>query len=64
LPEEFSRNLDAAGEDADAQFEVGVSFAQQQVQELIDAGAPGIHFYVLNKSKATSRILRSVTRAA
>jgi methylenetetrahydrofolate reductase (NADPH) len=30
------------------------------VQELIDAGVPGLHFYVLNKSQATTRVLRGV----
>lgn len=64
LPDEFANDLTAAGDDADAQFEVGVAHAQRQVQELIDAGVPGIHFYVLNKSPATTRILRSITRTA
>jgi len=61
LPEKFSGELQACGEDTDAQFEVGVRYAAEQVQELIDAGVPGVHFYVLNKSQATSRVLRSVT---
>lgn len=63
LPESFTRDLSSAGDDAEAQFEVGVEFAQKQVQELIDAGVPGIHFYVLNKSQATSKILRSISGA-
>ena len=48
-------------EDDDWQFQAGVEFATAQVQELIDGGVPGIHFYVLNKSQATSGVLRSVT---
>jgi methylenetetrahydrofolate reductase (NADPH) len=60
LPPEFTAALEAAGDDADAQFEVGVEFAARQIQELIDAGVPGLHFYVLNKSNATSRVLRNV----
>ena len=27
---------------------------------LLDAGVPGIHFYVLNKSTATARVLQGV----
>ena len=34
----------------------------RQVQELIDAGVPGIHFYVLNKSHATAAVLSAVKR--
>ena len=60
LPEEFTRAFEAAGDDEAAQFEAGVSYAAQQVRELIDGGVPGIHFYVLNKSHATSRVLEQV----
>jgi len=60
LPEDFTRGFEAAGTDEAAQFEAGVEFASQQVQGLIDGGVPGIHFYVLNKSTATVRVLRDV----
>lgn len=64
LPVSFQSALESCESDADAQFEIGVDFATEQVQQLIDAGIPGIHFYVLNKSPATSRVLRAVTRPA
>ena len=64
LPERFHAALEAHEASVDDQFEVGVDFATEQVQELIDAGIPGIHFYVLNKSPATCRVLRAVTRPA
>lgn len=60
LPDTFVEKL-AACETAEQQFEVGVEHAIQQTQELVDAGIPGIHFYVLNKSTATDRILGSVS---
>jgi len=60
LPADFTRAFEAAGDDEAAQFEVGVEFASRQVQGLLDGGAPGIHFYVLNKSLATVRVLRQV----
>jgi len=60
LPEDFTRGFEAAGADEAAQFEAGVEFALRQVQGLIDGGVPGIHFYVLNKSTATVRVLRDV----
>ena len=60
LPVEFTAALEACGDSVEAQFEIGVEFAARQVQELVDAGAPGVHFYVLNKSTATSRVLRAL----
>ncbi len=57
LPASFVAELEAAGDDADAQFQVGVEFATAQTKELLAAGIPGIHFYVLNKSEATSQVL-------
>lgn len=60
LPEAFTRAFEAAGDDEAAQFEAGVTFAARQVEELIAGGVPGIHFYVLNKSPATVRVLEHV----
>jgi methylenetetrahydrofolate reductase (NADPH) len=60
LPAEFIGRLKAAGDDAAAQFAVGVEFATRQTQGLIDAGVPGIHFYVLNRSEAAAEVLSHV----
>ncbi len=56
LPKDF---IDRLGEKDDDlwQMEVGIEQATHQVEELVSAGVPGVHFYVLNKSKATSRVL-------
>lgn len=59
LPDNFTRRL-AEKDDKQWQFEVGVEFAIQQTTALIEAGVPGIHYYVLNQSPATSRILEAV----
>jgi methylenetetrahydrofolate reductase (NADPH) len=61
LPADFQAALDARGDDVEGQFETGVEFATRQVQELVAQEADGLHFYVLNKSPATSRVLREVT---
>ena len=60
LPPAF---LDRLGErdDEDWQFNIGVEFAIAQVEGLVAAGVPGIHFYVLNKSQATAKVLEEVT---
>lgn len=57
LPKAFLADLDACGDDADAQFDAGVRQATEQTQALVDAGVPGIHYYVLNKSEAAARVL-------
>lgn len=59
LPDSFTAEL-TKREDDQWQFEVGVEYARRQVQELIDRGVPGIHFYVLNKSGATNQILSRI----
>jgi len=62
LPPDFVGRLEGCGDDADAQFKIGVDYATQQTQELIDAGVPGIHFYVLNRSEAAAEVLANVHR--
>ncbi|XZE19445.1 methylenetetrahydrofolate reductase [NAD(P)H] [Pirellulaceae bacterium SH449] len=56
LPESFINRLQSNSE-ADWQHKVGVEFAREQVAELLQQGVPGVHFYVLNKSQATSEVL-------
>jgi methylenetetrahydrofolate reductase (NADPH) len=55
-PAELQRELDAAGDDAEAALEVGVRWATRQCRELLERGAPGIHFFTLNRSPATRRV--------
>jgi methylenetetrahydrofolate reductase (NADPH) len=56
VPAELSRELDAAGDDPDRTLAVGVRWATRQCRELLARGAPGIHFYTLNRSSATRDI--------
>ena len=60
LPMDFQNALENCGDDSEAQFEIGTEQATQQASELIEAGVPGIHFYVLNKSRATSSVLNNL----
>jgi methylenetetrahydrofolate reductase (NADPH) len=64
LPEGLVGRLEAFGGDADAQIRAGIEFAIAQVSGLLEAGVPGIHFYVLNRSHATASILRAVQAKA
>ena len=56
IPVELGRALDQAGEDDERTLEIGVAWATAQCRELLDRGAPGLHFYTLNRSPATRRI--------
>jgi methylenetetrahydrofolate reductase (NADPH) len=56
IPDELVRELDAVGEDDERAMDVGVRWAILQCRELLERGAPGIHFYTLNQSPATRRV--------
>jgi methylenetetrahydrofolate reductase (NADPH) len=59
LPQDFVTELGKSDQD-DWQFQVGTEFATKQVADLMQSGIPGIHFYVLNSSRATSKVLESI----
>lgn len=59
LPPAFIARL-GEKDDPEWQFQVGVEQCIAQTKELLAAGVPGIHFYVLNKSTATSQVLDAV----
>jgi methylenetetrahydrofolate reductase (NADPH) len=60
LPDDFVAKLEKS-DSPQAQFEVGVEHSIKQTQGLLDAGVPGIHYYVLNKATATNQIVANVT---
>lgn len=53
IPPELEEAFVASEGDEGASLEAGVGFAATQCRALIEGGAPGIHFYTLNRSKAT-----------
>ncbi len=60
IPEELGRALDAAGADDERTLEIGVEWATAQCRELLRRGAPGLHFYTLNRSPATRRVFEQL----
>ena len=63
IPPRLEAAFSAAGGDEKAEFELGVAYAAQQCSELLLAGAPGIHFYALNRAPATRAVLGSLQAA-
>jgi len=61
LTRRLVERLEVHGDDAEGQFSVGVYYAARQAEELVEQGVPGIHFYVLNKSRAAALICRALT---
>jgi methylenetetrahydrofolate reductase (NADPH) len=60
IPDTLLEQLELRAGDADAVLELGVSYATLQCAELLARGAPGIHFYTLNRSPATRAILSAL----
>lgn len=60
LPDGLKKDLEAAGDDPAKAEEIGIRQCVAQARELIARGAPGIHFYVLNKSAHMTRIMREI----
>ncbi len=63
IPDGLRHELHARGEDPEAVLDFGVAYATLQCSELLAAGAPGIHFYTLNRSPATRAILSALKLA-
>ena len=63
IPQTLESELEARADDPEAVTELGVAFATLQCSELLARGAPGIHFYTLNKSPATRAILAALRAA-
>jgi methylenetetrahydrofolate reductase (NADPH) len=64
FPAKLLRALERAKGDPDAVERVGIHYAAQQCAELLDQGVDGIHFYTLNKSKATREIYATLGLAS
>ena len=56
IPTVLQQRLEPVADDPQAVLEIGVDWAWRQCEELLAHGAPGIHFYTLNRSLATQRI--------
>ena len=60
LPEHLLAELEARKDDEEAVAEFGVAYATLQTADLLANGAPGAHFYTLNRSPATRAIMSAL----
>jgi methylenetetrahydrofolate reductase (NADPH) len=52
--------LDTIGTDDEAALKFGIEYATRQCEELLRAGAPGLHFYTLNKAYSTVQVVKNL----
>ena len=60
IPGSLLRELEARSDQPEAVTDFGVAYATLQCADLLRGGAPGIHFYTLNRSPATRAILSAL----
>src|SRR2546423_4885621 len=60
IPHALLTRLESFESDADAIYAAGVEYAIAQCEDLLANGIDGIHFYTLNKSKATVQICEAL----
>jgi methylenetetrahydrofolate reductase (NADPH) len=60
IPGELSSAMEALGGDEEAEALLGVAYAARQCDELLAGGAPGIHFYALNRAPGTRAVLSAL----
>ncbi|MBN1414767.1 MAG: methylenetetrahydrofolate reductase [NAD(P)H] [Bacteroidales bacterium] len=62
VPETLADKIKANANKPDKIYQIGLDFAIEQCIQLLEWGAPGIHFYTLNKSRATIEIYETLPK--
>ena len=62
IPPSLRAELEARRDDPDA-CDLGVAYMTLQVADLLARGAPGVHFYTLNRSPATRAVVSALMAA-
>ncbi len=56
FPEELAARFTAVKDDDEAVRQLGIDVAVELAEELLELGAPGLHFYTLNRSTSTREV--------
>ncbi len=60
IPSRIASKFELCADDEEAVIELGIEIGSELCQELIAAGAPGIHFYTMNKAASTAAIVKNI----
>lgn len=60
IPQPMMARLEELGSDDEAVVNYGIEYAAQQCRELLDHGAPALHFYCLNKARSTVAVVEKL----
>jgi methylenetetrahydrofolate reductase (NADPH) len=60
IPDRLRAALELRADEPDAIADLGVAYTALQCRDLLDRGAPGLHFYTLNKSPATRAVVSAL----
>jgi methylenetetrahydrofolate reductase (NADH) len=63
IPPSLRAALEERRDDANAVVDLGVAYMTLQVADLLARGAPGVHFYTLNRSPATRAVVSALLAA-
>ena len=63
IPAALRARLDQVANDDEAAVNFGIEYATEQCAALLRAGAPGLHFYTLNKAHSTVEVLKNLKLA-
>ena len=61
LPPALVSELEKRGDDDAAVLQFGIDYATRQCEELLREGAPGLHFYTLNKARSTTAVVSNLS---
>jgi methylenetetrahydrofolate reductase (NADPH) len=61
IPARLADRLEKVGDDEEAAIQLGIDYATEQAEDLLAAGAPGIHFYSLNRSRSVMAIFENLS---